>query len=143
MPKTYDLERFKKAQARDYARALQEIKNGRKRSHWIWYIFPQLKTLGYSANAQYYGIANLAEAKAYLQDPLLRQRLIDITQALLQHAGQSPEVILGGIDAMKVRSCMTLFLAADPELTLFQEVLDVFYDGIPDAQTYAYLKTQS
>lgn len=140
---TYDLERFKTAQARDYARALQEIKNGRKRSHWIWYIFPQLKTLGYSANARYYGIADLAEAKAYLKDPLLRGRLIEITQALLEHAGQSPETILGGIDAMKVRSCMTLFLTADPELTLFQEALDVFYDGIPDAQTYAYLKTQS
>ena len=130
----FNPDRFLTAQNFYYNVALQEITDGRKRSHWIWFIFPQLAVLGRSANAKYYGISGLDEAKAYLSHPVLGARLREITAALLQHRGERAEDILGGVDALKVRSCMTLFDAVSPD-DIFQEVLDAFYNGSPDEYT--------
>ncbi len=105
----YDLQRFIDAQERDYATALAEIKAGRKQSHWIWYIFPQLKGLGRSYHSNLYGIESRAEAEAYLAHPVLGARLREITDALLSHEDKSAVQIFGWLDAMKVRSSMTLF----------------------------------
>ena len=122
------LKRFIKAQERDYAAALAEIRSGFKTSHWIWYVFPQLRGLGMSSMSEFYGIAGLEEAKAYLAHPVLGARLREISTALLAHAGQAAWAILGEIDAMKVRSSMTLFDAVEPD-SVFSQVLDAFYGG--------------
>ncbi len=131
----YHLERFLTAQERDYATALREIRSGRKRSHWIWYIFPQLKDLGYSETAKYYGIKDLDEAKAYLSEPTLRTRLIEISEALLSLRMNDPETVMGHPDDLKLRSSMTLFAAADPEEPVFGQVLEKFFHGRPDQRT--------
>ena len=130
----FDLERFVKAQEHSYEQALQEIQDGRKRSHWIWYIFPQLAVLGHSWNAKYYGISCYDEAEAYLNHPVLGYRLRTITNELLTHREKSALDILGSIDAIKVRSCMTLFDAVAPD-DVFQQVLDTFYGGNHDKRT--------
>lgn len=124
----YSLERFVNAQQNSYATALEEIINGYKRSHWMWYIFPQLKGLGHSYNAQYYGIKTLDEAKAYIAHPVLGSRLREITEAILLHRGIGAAEILGYTDAMKLKSSMTLFDFVCPN-DIFAEVLQVFYDG--------------
>lgn len=134
----YYLERFLKAHRFNYENALREITDGRKRTHWIWFIFPQLAVLGHSANAKYYGLSGYDEAKAYLEHPILGVRLREITKALLQHRGESAVDILGDIDAVKVRSCMTLFDAVSPD-DIFQEVLDAFYGGSSDKKTLDYM----
>lgn len=134
----YNLERFLMAHKYNYENALREITDGRKRSHWIWFIFPQLAVLGRSANAKYYGISGRDEAKAYLDHPILGARLREICMALLQHRGKSAVDILGDIDAVKVRSCMTLFDTVSPD-DIFQKVLDAFYDGTRDKKTLDYL----
>ena len=123
-----NLNRFVRAQERSYAQALSEIKVGRKHSHWIWYVFPQLKGLGRSWNSDYYGLDSLAEAASYLAHPVLGSRLREITLALLEHSGKNPKDILGGIDATKVCSSMTLFDKVCPG-DIFARVLDEFYDG--------------
>ena len=134
MDNEFNLQRFLDAQSRDYERALREIKNGRKQSHWVWYIFPQLKGFGHSYNSEYYGIRDLEEARAYYDHPILGSRLIEITKALLEHSGMSAQDIMSPIDARKVRSCMTLFwLASDNPL--FKTVIDVFYEGRMDHKT--------
>lgn len=130
----YDVNRFLKAQEFSYDIALREIRRGRKESHWIWYIFPQLADLGRSGTAKEYGIRNLEHARAYLREPVLRKRLLEISQALLEQAGNIRS-ILPHPDHLKVRSCMTLFKEADPSITVFQQVLDKFYDGKPDQRT--------
>ncbi len=137
----FNLQRFLKAQESYYAQALKEIRNGRKTSHWIWFIFPQMAGLGYSPMAQEYGIKSIDEARAYWEHPILRQRLVEITEALLAHSRKrlfhSPETayeILGSIDAIKVRSCMTLFDVVEPN-GIFAEVLNAFYDGEHDPLT--------
>ena len=135
---SYNLERFLTAHKCNYENALREIVDGCKRSHWIWFIFPQLAVLGRSANAKYYGISGYNEAKAYYEHPVLRARLREITMALLQHRGESAVDILGEIDAIKVRSCMTLFDAVSPD-DIFQEVLDAFYGGLYDKKTLDYM----
>lgn len=133
---SYDLQRFKEAQERDYETALQEVRAGRKRSHWIWYIFPQLKGLGQSSTSYYYGIDGIGEARAYLADPSLSSRLREISKALLALEQQNPNNIFGNIDAQKVCSCMTLFEIADgTEHSVFSEVLDKFYGGYRDQFT--------
>ena len=137
----YNLQRFLTAQDFNYSTALEEIRNGEKRSHWIWFIFPQLAVLGQSGNAKYYGISGLDEAKAYLAHPVLAERLRVITNALLQHKGCDAVDIFGGLDAMKVRSCMTMFDAASPN-DIFRKVLDTFYDGIADKLTLQYIQKQ-
>ncbi|MBO4316687.1 MAG: DUF1810 domain-containing protein [Mailhella sp.] len=136
----YDLSRFKKAQERDYPSALAEIRSGRKRSHWIWYVFPQLKALGHSGNAKYYGMEDLAEARAYMADPLLRRRLIEISEALLALDLSDPLAVMGSPDDLKLRSCMTLFREAAPEETVFSAVLEKYFGGMPDERTLALLK---
>lgn len=130
----YYLERFVKAQERMYTIALREIEQGKKLLHWIWYIFPQLAALGHSHNAKYYGLSGYDEAEAYLNHPVLGSRLREITQELLQHKELTAVEILGGIDAMKVKSCMTLFAEVSPD-DIFDEVLKVFYNGSSDKMT--------
>ncbi len=130
----YYLERFLTAHKYNYENALREITEGRKRTHWIWFIFPQLAVLGHSTNAKYYGISGYDEAKAYLEHPILGTRLRKITMELLQHRGVSVIDIFGDIDAVKVRSCMTLFNVVSPD-DIFQKVLDAFYGGRYDKKT--------
>ncbi|MBR1713067.1 MAG: DUF1810 domain-containing protein [Alloprevotella sp.] len=133
------LERFVKAQENDYARALEEIRSGRKLSHWIWYIFPQLRGLGRSAMSDYYGLADRAEADRYASHPLLGGRLREVTAALLALPEDRTAVeVLGDVDAVKVRSCMTLFAAVTGE-RLFRDVLVRFYGGQGDGQTLRML----
>ena len=132
---SFDLSRFHQAQRRDYAGALAEIRAGRKRSHWIWYIFPQIQGLGYSSMAQYYAIQDLDEARAYLADPVLRERLLEISGALLELEDSDPSRIMGYPDDLKLRSSMTLFALAEPSCPVFTDVLRKFYDGEPDHRT--------
>ena len=127
----YDLERFLKAQDTGwatYSEALKEMKEGHKRGHWIWYVFPQIKGLGHSYNSEYYGISNTEEAKAYLNHPILGCRLRDITQVLLNCNNPSAFNILGFPDVLKVQSCMTLFDMVAPN-DIFNDVLDKYYEG--------------
>ena len=132
----FNLERFKAAQEDDYPAALQEVRNGKKRSHWIWYIFPQLRGLGRSSASEYYGIDGIEEARAYLADPLLSSRLREISEALLALPPQDPREIFGGIDAVKVCSCMTLFEIADgTKDSVCSRVLEKFYGGSRDRYT--------
>lgn len=129
--------RFLKAQEKPCAGfeiALDEVRRGRKISHWIWYIFPQFRSLGKSKRSVYYGIVNRAEAEAYLRHPVLGARLREITEALLEHRGRSPQSIFGTVDAMKVRSCMTLFDSISPD-DIFADVLDMFYGGERDPRS--------
>lgn len=124
----FNLERFVEAQEQEYTNALAEIRDGRKRSHWIWYIFPQIKGLGHSYNSEYYGIESLDEARAYLEHEVLGAHLREIATTLLQHRGRLAEDILGEIDAKKVRSSMTLFDVVSPN-DIFAEVIKNFYGG--------------
>ena len=135
-----NLERFIKAQKQDYDHALKEIKNGKKLTHWIWYIFPQIKDLGYSEISKYYGIDDLAEAKAYLQNEYLRNNLLEITTALLNLDSNNPTEILGYPDDLKVKSCMTLFNYADESILIFKKVIDKYYNGEFDNKTIALIK---
>jgi uncharacterized protein (DUF1810 family) len=118
-----------------YARALTELRAGRKTGHWIWFVFPQLAGLGHSEMSRRYAIASLAEAKAYLDEPLLGPRLRECAEALLRHRDRPAEAILGGVDAVKLRSSMTLFARAKPNEPLFRQVLDAFYGGETDPET--------
>ena len=131
----YDISRFTDAQMRSYPTALAEIKRGRKMSHWMWYIFPQVSGLGFSPTAQYYSISGLEEAREYLSDDYLRSNLLEISFALLQLPGNDAESVLGWPDCLKLRSCMTLFKYAAPNEPVFQQVLDKYYDGRDDQRT--------
>lgn len=131
----YNLDRFLEAQDQYYAIALKEIKAGHKLSHWIWYIFPQLVELGHSRTAIYYGINGIGEAAAYIKHPVLSKRLIEISTALFSLKTSDPTEVLGKPDDMKVRSCMTLFSFVRPDISVFQAVLDKFYNGKPDGLT--------
>ncbi|MBR3313768.1 MAG: DUF1810 domain-containing protein [Atopobiaceae bacterium] len=135
----YNLQRFKDAQTYDYEQALSELRAGRKTSHWIWYIFPQLRELGRSRMARYYGIAGMGEAEAYYADELLRGRLVEISQALLALDENDPIRVLGSIDAMKVRSCMTLFSQVRGTDPVFTAVLAKYYNGKLDSRTLELL----
>jgi uncharacterized protein (DUF1810 family) len=136
----YDLERFKRAQARDYDIALREIRSGRKRSHWMWYIFPQVRGLGHSSMADYYGLDGREEARAYLADPMLGPRLLAISEALLELEDKDAARIFGFPDVLKLRSCMTLFAAVSEEGSVFHRVLDAYYHGEKDELTMARLR---
>ena len=136
MSDQYNLERFVEAQKSEYDVALREIREGCKRSHWIWFVFPQMASLGFSYNARFYGISCVDEARAYLAHPILGKRLRQITEALLQHKGKDVLSILGAIDTLKVCSCMTLFDAVSPD-DVFRQVLKTFYEDKRDAQTLA------
>lgn len=133
----YELSRFVRAQNYDgsgYKDALREVSEGRKRGHWIWYVFPQIKGLGHSGCSAYYGIGSLDEARAYLNHPVLGAHLREIATALLQVEGKTAKEILGGIDAIKVRSSMTLFDIISPD-DVFERVLNRFYNGERCLQT--------
>ena len=136
----YNLERFTQTQEYDYTEALKEIQNGRKESHWMWYIFPQLKQLGRSSVAQYYGIENLEEATEYLAHPILGDRLREISEALLELDNNDPYQVMGGIDGMKLRSSMTLFAETAGYDSVFGRVLDKFFDGQKDENTLRLLQ---
>ncbi|HNY00074.1 MAG TPA: DUF1810 domain-containing protein [Oscillospiraceae bacterium] len=131
----YDLSRFRKAQQDSYQTALAEIRRGRKFSHWMWYIFPQINGLGMSPTAQYYAIRDLDEAREYLADPVLGERLIEISQALLELPGGDADYVFGWPDNLKLRSSMTLFSLVSPDNTVFRDVLDKYYGGEPDRAT--------
>jgi uncharacterized protein (DUF1810 family) len=133
----HNLERFVAAQdsGGTYRQALAELRVGQKRGHWMWFVFPQIAGLGQSAMSQRYAIASLGEARDYLAHPVLGPRLLECAQALTDHGGRSAEEILGGIDARKLHSSMTLFLRAAPGETVFKTVLSKFFSGEPDAAT--------
>jgi uncharacterized protein (DUF1810 family) len=139
MPSDNTLQRFLDAQRTDYPTALAEIKAGRKRSHWMWYVFPQLQGLGFSETARYYGIKDAAEAEAYLKHPVLGSRLVEISQALLPLPGSDANRIMGSPDDMKLRSSMTLFAAMPGTEPVFQAVLDKFFGGEQDSKTVQLL----
>jgi uncharacterized protein (DUF1810 family) len=132
-----DLERFVSAQdaGGTYRQALAELVRGRKTGHWMWYVFPQITGLGQSPTSVRYAIASLPQAKAYLAHPVLGPRLLECARAIAAHRGSTPEQILGGIDAQKLRSSMTLFHRADPSEPLFLQVIEQFFAGVPDAAT--------
>ena len=138
MIKEHNLQRFVEAQESDYETALSEIKKGRKRSHWIWYVFPQFKEFAHSRIADYYGIEDKREAEAYLQHHILGQRIREISEALLLHKGKDVKDILGELDAGKVRSCMTMFDYLSPN-DVFGQVLDTFYGGKRGGRTLKVL----
>lgn len=133
------LDSFLNAQRGDYAAALAEVRRGRKTSHWMWYIFPQIAGLGQSSTARYYSIRDLEEAREYYAHPVLGQRLREISGALLELRGSDPVAVFGGIDSMKLKSSMTLFAVAAPDDPLFQQVLDKYYGGEQDALTLRIL----
>jgi uncharacterized protein (DUF1810 family) len=133
------LERFVEAQAPVIDQVLAELEAGRKRTHWMWYVFPQLAGLGHSAMARHFAIADLDEARRYLAHPVLGPRLSRCTELVNGHAGLSAHAIFGSPDDLKFRSSMTLFRAADPGLDVFQTALDRFYDGKRDERTLALL----
>ena len=135
----YDLNRFITAQKESYAVALKEIKAGFKRSHWMWYIFPQIAGLGHSWMAKQYEIVNLDEAKAYMENDYLRNNLIEISQALLDCGNDDIGDIMGFPDNLKLCSCMTLFELAAPEEKVFGEVIDKFFNGNRDKRTLELL----
>lgn len=138
MTDPFDLHRFVAAQQDSYPAALAELRRGRKTSHWMWFVFPQLKGLGRSATAQHYGIASPDEARAYLAHPLLGARLLEASAALRDAPG-SADAILGAVDAMKLRSSMTLFAAVAEDPTPFAALLQRFFDGVPDTATQRLL----
>lgn len=139
----FDLERFVSAQERDFARALAELGAGRKQSHWMWYVFPQLRDLGFSSLSQRYGIANLAEARAYLSHPVLGPRLRESVAAVLAIEDASAHAIFGTPDDLKLRSCATLFACVSPPDSVFQQVLARFFAGEPDAATLRLLQPRT
>lgn len=134
------LNRFIDAHLRDYPNALSEIKIGRKQSHWMWYIFPQIAGLGTTEISNYYSIQNIEEAKAYMEEPLLRSHLLEISEALLALDTNDANQIFGFPDDMKLKSSMTLFSEACPDVDIFQKVLNKFFNGIKDQKTVNLLK---
>jgi uncharacterized protein (DUF1810 family) len=143
MNEAYNLQHFLNAQERVYDTVLAELRTGRKSSHWIWFIFPQIAGLGHSAMAQQFAIGSLDEANAYLQHPVLGQRLRECTQLVLSVEGRSAEEIFSYPDNLKFRSCMTLFLMAATDNTLFKNALHKYFDGQPDQLTLDILAHRS
>jgi len=136
------LQRFLDAQQQDYETALNEVKAGRKRSHWMWYIFPQIQGLGYSETSRYYAIKNREEVTAYLNHPVLGKRLVEICEALLQSNTNDAYKIFGSPDDVKLKSSMTLFDAVDEEQPVFQQVLDKFFGDKRDDTTLRLLQSE-
>ncbi len=139
MDDPYNLERFVNAQnaSGTYDRAIGELRRGQKTSHWMWFVFPQIAGLGQSPTSRMFAISSLEEAKAYLQHPVLGARLIECATIVASAQAATAEQIFGQIDAQKLHSSMTLFLRADPDEPVFQRVLDLYFDGTPDAATDA------
>lgn len=135
MESHYDLSRFTKAHEYNFNTALREIRSGRKRSHWMWFIFPQIQGLGFSSTAQYYAIESLGEAAAFLHDPCLGGHLIEISEALLTLPTDDAGEVFGYPDNLKLRSCMTLFAKVEDAPPVFREVLQKYYGGSEDERT--------
>jgi uncharacterized protein (DUF1810 family) len=137
MDDPYDLQRFVAAQdaGRSYDQAAAELRRGRKTSHWMWFVFPQVAGLGRSPVAQLYAISGLAEAQAYLAHPVLGPRLVECAAIVAGLSARTAEQVFGGIDALKLRSSMTLFLRAAPDQQAFRQVLDQYFGGEPDPAT--------
>jgi uncharacterized protein (DUF1810 family) len=133
----YDLERFVAAQeaGRTYDHAPAELRGGRNTSHWMWFIFPQIAALGYSTASRTYAISSLQEARAYLAHPVLGARLRECAAILTGVPGRTAEQVFGEVDALKLRSCLTLFMHVAPDEPVFRQVLDQYFDGIPDSAT--------
>lgn len=138
---SYNLDRFIKAQEGMYPLALKELQEGHKRSHWMWYIFPQLKHLGHSYYAKYYGISGIVEAAAYILHPILCQRLKEVSETILNLPESDAEAIFGGIDAKKLRSSMTMFDIASPN-DIFAQVIDKYFNGQRDVLTLKIINQQ-
>src|SRR5450432_780053 len=138
----FDLKRFVDAQAKDYSRALAELREGKKLTHWIWYVLPQLRGLGSSSRANFYGIGSQSEASAYLTHPVLGQRLRECVAAMNGLNGVTAVEVLGRTDAAKLQSCLTLFRSVDPERSDFSEALDKYFAGAPDVRTLELLASQ-
>ncbi len=136
---TADLSRFVEAQAGSYDRALAELRAGRKAGHWMWFVFPQVAGLGRSPTAQHYAIGDLDEARAYLAHPVLGPRLVECARALRDLPGDDAAAVLGPVDAVKLRSSMTLFAHADPAQPVFRAVLERYYGGREDEATTSRL----
>jgi uncharacterized protein (DUF1810 family) len=136
----FDLNRFVLAQEASYQQALSEVRAGSKYSHWIWYIFPQYRGLGFSDMSQRYAIQSLAEAQAYLKHPVLGPRLLEICEATLAVEGRSALAIFGSPDDMKVRSCASLFAHITPSGSVFEQLLAKYYDGLPDPKTLGMIQ---
>ena len=136
----HDLARFVHAQEHAYAQALSEIRSGRKQSHWMWYIFPQFDGLGFSSTSRKYAIKSVDEAEAYLRHPILGPRLLEGAQATLSVEGRSALELFGSPDDMKLRSCATLFASVSPAGSVFEQVLDRYFGGEPDATTLRLLQ---
>jgi uncharacterized protein (DUF1810 family) len=140
---TFNLARFREAQAGVFATAREELLAGRKRSHWMWFIFPQARGLGASAMSEAYGIASGREAEAYLADPVLGPRLLELFEIVLTHEGRSAREIFGSPDDLKLRSCATLFAAVSGGASPFQTALDRFFGGESDPCTLAWLQSDA
>lgn len=140
MATTNNLKRFLNAQEEDYSIALSEIKKGRKQSHWMWYIFPQIQGLGFSETSKFYAIKNLEEAKAYLEHPLLGSRLIQISEVLLNLNSSNANQIFGSPDDLKLKSCMTLFSTLQNANPVFESVLAKYFNGAKDNKTLQIIK---
>jgi uncharacterized protein (DUF1810 family) len=140
MDDPFNLERFLDAQVSTYETALAELRAGSKRSHWMWFIFPQLRGLGHSDRAHFFGIGSIEEASAFYSDPTLGRRLRECVAALVKLPGTSAEEILGSIDALKLRSSLTLFRITAPAEPLFQRALEQYFDGQLDPQTIEMLE---
>lgn len=134
MEDKFNLLRFIKAQDKTFPYALQELKEGCKRSHWMWYIFPQLRGLGHSRMSNYYGISGIEEAKSYLENPILNQRLMEVCDSILDLETDDAKEVFGGIDSLKLRSSMTLFDCVSPN-DIFAKVLDKYFNGQRDNRT--------
>lgn len=139
MTDLFDLERFVAAQQPVIEDAMAELKAGRKTSHWMWFVFPQVRGLGFSPTSKRYAISSLVEAKAYLAHPLLGQRLVECTRLVLATEGRGVHEIFGSPDDLKFRSSMTLFAAADPSEPVFRQALDRWFGGAPDRKTMELL----
>jgi uncharacterized protein (DUF1810 family) len=131
----HHLSRFVQAQQGNYAQALSEITSGRKRSHWMWYVFPQLDGLAFSSTSKHYAIKSLEEARAYLAHPLLGPRLLACAEAVIRQNGRSATEIFGSPDDLKLRSCATLFACVSPRGSVFHLLLDKYYQGTVDSKT--------
>ena len=142
MKQITDLSRFVEAHQHSYKTALLEIQKGRKTSHWMWYIFPQLYGLGHSSTAKYYAITDMDEALAFIRDPYLGKNLVEISNALLKLDTNNPTEIFGKPDDRKLKSCMTLFSLVTEEETVFNKVLEKYFDGKPDRRTLNILGIQ-
>ena len=139
----YDVSRFVRAQEGTHAAAVRELRNGMKLTHWSWWEIPQITGLGRSYTSQQYAISSIGEAKAFLQNETLRSNLLEICEALLSLETSDARAVMGSIDHRKLRSCITLFLEADPECAEFRNVLEKYYGGKKDQRTLAILRKQS